>query len=217
MLNILLIFISILMAIPSSGIGFEKLKPLICTDELPGIKGQASATSDVSIYKDINVVRKHVKAYLKFDVFDREVAMLMKLRDFDHVPKILAVDFVGMDIYMEYGGEQINANNIPANWQTQVKEIIDGFKNRGIQHNDIKNAEVLVKDNKIMIIDYGWASAYGQPIDSSWPAGLGSDYKSPKGFDDRYSIVKAILTAQKNGREKPTNEEIENIMHEIWP
>lgn len=198
-----------------SGIGFESIKSLICSDAGLGTKGLPSATSDVTVYKDRNLVRKHVREYLSYNVFEREVAMLLKLRGFLHVPKIMAVDVDNHDIYMEYGGEPVDQTNLPNNWRSQVKEIIDGFKARGIQHNDIKNAEVLVQDGVLKIVDYGWASTYGQPIDPSWPQGLGAAYKSPTGFDDRFSLIKAILSVQ-NFPQMPTIEQINDEIIAIF-
>ena len=114
------------------------------------------------------MVRKQVKLYLQYDVFNREVETLMALNNFSHVPKILAVDFDNKTFYMEYGGEPLT--EFFTSWPRQIKNIIDGLRKRGIQHNDIKNAELLVKNGKIMLIDYGWASEYGKPIDPSWPS-----------------------------------------------
>jgi hypothetical protein len=194
---------------------FESVKPIICLDLKSNIKGQKSATSDVTIYKEYNLVKKHVREYLNYGVFEREIATLLKLKDFDHVPKLVAVDVNNHDIYMEYAGEPVKKETIPVNWREQVKEIIDGLRKRGIQHNDIKNAEILMKDGKIMIIDYGWASTYGQAVDPSWPRGLGSSYKSPAGFDDRYSLIKVLLAAQRFP-EEPTVAQINDEIIAIF-
>ncbi|HXW53516.1 MAG TPA: hypothetical protein VEL47_05370 [Myxococcota bacterium] len=193
---------------------FEKEKFLICNVS-QGSPGERSATSDVLIFKEQNVVSKHVRSYLEFNVFDREVEMLMRLRNFKHVPKILAVDFEDNTIYMEYAGERLTKDNLPANWENQVKDIINGLRALGIQHNDIKNAEVLVKNGTIMVVDYGWASKFGQPTDPSWPSGLGASYKAPWGFDDRFSIIKAILTAKNNGI-SPSNDQVEAEMNRLF-
>ncbi len=199
----------------NKGTAFERIKFLICADNARGIPGEKSATSDVSVYENKNVVRKQVKDYLQYDVFNREVETLMALNNFSHVPKILAVDFDNKTFYMEYGGEPLTKKNLPADWPRQIKNIIDGLRKRGIQHNDIKNAELLVKNGKIMLIDYGWASEYGKPIDPSWPSGLGGRYKAPWGFDDRYSIIFAVMTAQADGK-NPTKREVEEKIKQIF-
>jgi len=185
---------------------FDKVSFLVCTkDHHNDTYGRASATSDVLLYPRNNIAKKQVKSCLEFDVFNREIQILSKLRDFNHTPKILYTDYENHTIYMEYAGKQLTKDNIPSNWKIQIKEIIDGLKKRGVQHNDIKNAELLVKNGTIMLVDYGWTSEYEKKIPANWPCRLGEDCKAPWGLDDRYAITRAILVALGNGKEPEQN------------
>ena len=133
---------------------------------------------------------------------------MLRLRDFKHVPKLLYVDYDTHTFYMEYGGNKLTSSNIPSDWKDQIVEIITGLRERGINHNDIKDAELLVKDDgSIMLIDYGWASPVkgkiGDPIcstpiklNSKLVNGIGGGFRAPGHPDDRYSIIKAVLKAQ---------------------
>jgi len=185
----------------------DKIAFLICAQNINEIRGEASGTSDNTLYPEHNIVKKHVRSFLEFDVFNREIQFLLKLKNFDHAPKLLYVDYESNTMYMEYAGEKLTKNNIPANWRSQLKEIIDGLKKRGVQHNDIKNNEVRVKDGKIMLIDYGWASEYGAPLPSNWPIFLGTDCRAPWGFDDRYSLTRIVLTTL-NDDKKPEQDTV---------
>lgn len=96
---------------------FNKIKFLICPKDIKkGLIGPLSATSDVEIFKDENIVKKRVRSYLQYNVFNREVDYLMKLRDFAHVPKLLYTDFDNHIIYMTYGGQRITKENLPSDW-----------------------------------------------------------------------------------------------------
>ena len=55
-------------------------------------------------------------------------------------------------------GERINNENIPDDWKKQLIIIHETLKRENIYHNDIKPDNFTIKDNKIYLIDYGWAS-----------------------------------------------------------
>lgn len=190
---------------------FAKIKSLIDGSyKGKGSAGQASATSSVRVYPDLGVVVKHVKDFLQYGVLEREVDTLLKLKGLPHIPKLLYVDYDNNSIYMEYGGKKLDKTNVPADWQNQVKAIIAELRSRGVYHNDIKDAEVLVNDQgTIMLIDYGWAAPgpknedIGKPIpgmaidvSNGIRGAIGGSYKAPGERDDRFSIVKAVRTAQ---------------------
>ena len=186
---------------------FEKIRPIIQGQVQPIARGAASATSDVEIYRNPNgelIVRKVVRAYLEHDVFSREVSYLRRLRKLDFVPKILYADYVTHALYMTFAGERLTRQNLPANWEQQIKNIIAGLRNSDVQHNDIKTDELLVLNGKIMVIDYGWASDFGKPINPQWPAALAAE-KVPFGFDDKISLVKAIMTIQSGKKPDPNS------------
>lgn len=55
-------------------------------------------------------------------------------------------------------GDQLNINNIPANWKQQILCIYEILKKENIYHNDIKPDNFTVKNNKIYLIDFGWST-----------------------------------------------------------
>ena len=58
---------------------------------------------------------------------------------------------------MSYAGEPIN-EDIPADAMSQCLDILDDMKSLNMKHNDIKPQEVLVKDGRIHLCDFGWCS-----------------------------------------------------------
>jgi predicted Ser/Thr protein kinase len=95
---------------------------------------------------------------LKFDILKREIHVLKLLNsnNISWCPKIL---YHNDKLFItNYCGERVNKGNIPADYKKQAQEILDDLKKLNIKHNDIKKEEILVKNNKIYLVDFGWAS-----------------------------------------------------------
>lgn len=117
-------------------------------------------TSIVTVDKNKGVASKKVTEYSSYNVFEREVFWLNFLNEqgYKWSPKLISTDPVQKIINMEYVGEPITSSNAPADWKNQLQTIIIDLQNHNLKHNDIKNTEVLVKDGKLYLIDYGWVS-----------------------------------------------------------
>ena len=97
---------------------------------------------------------------------------------------------------MTYCGNPINKKNCPKDYKEQIEEILMELKKYNCSHNDITEKEILVIKNKIMLVDFGWATKIGEPIPEDWPINLGITYRlGIHKFDDRYACFESLKNA----------------------
>jgi thiamine kinase-like enzyme len=149
-----------------------------------------SGTSTFIVNKELNTIRKKVNQWLEFDVLNREVYWYKLFTPSKHIPKY--VDSDKESITIEYVGNLLTKQNLPDNWKEQIEEILSILKDNNCSHNDIRPANLLVNQEVIYLIDFQWSTKLDEPIPENWPSGLGCEFKSKDGFDDRYSIYKSI-------------------------
>ena len=108
---------------------------------------------DSKWYVDNNFIRES---------FLNELSALILLQEEDIVPKILMYDEGKMKIIMEYNGEKISDKNeninlatIPPDWKLQMYYILRILKKYNLYHNDITCRNLCMKNNKIVLIDFG--------------------------------------------------------------
>lgn len=161
-----------------------------------------SWTSNIVFKYGLVVKTVKPRFYPRFNVFINEIKWLSILKYFNRSPDLIYYNMNKKIIVMSNMGEVISRNNIPDDWELQIKYISDGLKYFGCAHNDIKPSEILVKDKKINIIDFGWSTRYGEKIPEEFPPGLGDKFKyKEKEFNDYYSLNKSILYVLNDGKE----------------
>ena len=154
---------------------------MIYTDTYSGI---------ITVEKNL-VTKKFNENAINQGLMEREKKWLLHLIDFDRVPKIIKTyDNI---IEMTYVGERITKENIPIDWEKQIEYIYKKLKEFNCSHNDIKPEELLVKENKIYIVDFGWSTETTKPIPANWPREIGDKFAyGVHNFDDLYSLEKSI-------------------------
>lgn len=106
------------------------------------------------------------KYFIKFPlkkengILEREIFILNKLKDYEHFPKIILTtdDF----LVLTWCGERLNINNIPNNIYYQIDEISNILLKEEINHTDIKDEELLIKDGILFLVDFGWGKYKGR-------------------------------------------------------
>jgi len=128
----------------------------------------------------------------------REIGWLVTMDKFDRVPSLIRIGPNYME--MQYMGEPITKETIPKNWEDQMKYILDGLKKYKCSHNDIKPEDILVKDEIINLVDFGWATKIGETIPKNWPLGIGREYKvGVHVFDDKHAFAKSMEIILRGG------------------
>ena len=125
--------------------------------------------------------------------FYNEIKWLKKLNNVDFIPNLISYDEQLLTIKMNYVGEPLSNVNIPKNWKEQCINIINKLVENNCSHNDIKPEDILVLNDKIHLVDYGWATEINESIPPNWPDTIGGDFKFDiKNFNDHYSLFMSI-------------------------
>jgi len=123
--------------------------------------------------------------YIDYDLLRREIFILKKLEKYDCFPKIL---FYNNILFVtEYIGDIIKKNTIPDNIIFQINDINNILLKERIIHSDIKQNEMLIKDNKLYIIDFGWSR-----YNNKWSCDIGLSNKTKPNLDNTSDIQKMI-------------------------
>lgn len=118
------------------------------------LKQKYNNTSRITINKQKELVIKEVVCEESKELIKREEYWLNKLQNTGFVPKVL--DVVGSKIILEYCGEVLDDTNKPKDLYEQLYNINIELLKHHCYYNDWKKGNVLVKNGKIYLIDFGW-------------------------------------------------------------
>jgi len=148
--------------------------------------------------------RPIVRKQTTFELAEREHALLSLLSS-DHFPKPIATwrDGVASVCEMERVEghplsdlERFVAETSPEGARAfllECIEILAELSALGITHRDIRADNILVRDGRPVLIDFGWAVSAQHPYVT--PAGLGDAGRAPEGFCDAYAMGVALTPA----------------------
>lgn len=100
------------------------------------------------------------KYYNEYNILEREIHILKILSKYNkYFPKLIYYnDFL---IITDYIGDIIKKETIPVDILYQINDINNILKKENIIHCDIKLNEMLIRDNTLYIVDFGWAKLNG--------------------------------------------------------
>tara|TARA_Y100000389_G_scaffold100145_1_gene96918 strand:- start:1097 stop:1615 length:519 start_codon:yes stop_codon:yes gene_type:complete len=134
---------------------------------------------------------KYVKSYKEHDVYQREKYIGSLLKNFDWYPKLLYSDDINQFFVYSNVGVPITIKNKPVDLEKQFNKILADMKSVNVQHNDIKNQEILINEKKIYLCDFGWGS-----INNELGCGIGlwncNNKKKPGGCHDDATTLKRL-------------------------
>ena len=102
-------------------------------------------------------MRKYTNGNLN-DLIKNEVQALKKLYKYKMFPKL--VDYGETYLITKYidNSETFSSYNKPPNFRNQLMKINDILDRENIVHGDILSKNILIKNNRIILIDFGFSS-----------------------------------------------------------
>ena len=149
-------------------------------------------TSKIFVSQNKKYVIKQIIKFIDYDVYKREkyILSLLNSNHFEWCPQLICSNDNNQLLVLNYCGEILSLINKPLYIEEQFNSIINDLESLNIKHNDIKNTELLIKDNKLYICDYGWAS-----INNNYSCGINiwNGIKPYGCIEDRAALSKIEL------------------------
>ena len=101
---------------------------------------------------------KKICKYETHDVYEREKHMAGLLGAFSWYPRLLCSVDEEQILVFRYAGKPLTNENRPRDVAEQFGSILEDLASVNVQHNDIKNEELLVEAGQLRLCDFGWAS-----------------------------------------------------------
>jgi len=136
------------------------------------------------------------------NLIEREKKALVLLSGQPGFPVILHA--TESEIFMTSCGDPISLHNIPEDAEEQGRTLIKIMYERKIRHNDIHPANLFVKEGRLHLIDFGWAS-FGDNEPDFLPRNMGVEQgvrRIDEAFDDRVMLERAIQIVREQGNSR---------------
>ncbi len=158
-------------------------------------------SSIVGIDPDLGVaVKAYKRTWQHLYDFERELYWLQNLTECAWFPTLKGFSTFNREITLEYAGIEVTPDTIPRDWVDQAETILHCLELYGVQHNDIRPPNLLVKDGKLTLIDFQFATLHGVTPPTDWPPRLGSVYRAwglgSWKFDDRISLYRSLRAVE---------------------
>lgn len=136
-----------------------------------------------------NIVKKYFLSNHS-SLFFNEIYWLKKLKSYKFVPRLLNIDYKNYIISTSYEGEKISYRNKPYDWSKQLRKILYSLKKNNCFHSDIKPDNLLVNNNKLVLIDFSQSIKISELKKNI--------FLKKRIFFDEYSLNRINLSISKN-------------------
>lgn len=155
---------------------------------------RVSGFSSVVNITDTAVVKAFREEFVRFHgaCVERERKALSALEGVEGVPLLLAR--TEGELILTNCGEPLTTKNLPPDAEQQGRDLVGRLLKRGVSHNDIHPGNLLVKDGRLHLIDFAWAT-FGNESKAFLPPVLGVDYgvrTKDEPYDDSLMMERAI-------------------------
>lgn len=133
----------------------------------PGYSSYVELTDEVAIKRFRPEVLKRNSA-----LRTREVQALKKLEPYEVSPAYFFHN--DREIHMANVGNRLSSLSDAANPREDASRLLEALKSVGVRHNDISPANLRVKDGRLYLIDFGWATT-DNSVPSELPKNVGVD------------------------------------------
>jgi len=172
--------------------------------------------AEAIIYKIKNkIVKDRIKKSYRLPQLDNklrtrrtksEAKIINKLKSIINVPKIRFIDEVRNEITMEYiSGKKLSEHLEKLNYQQiskQLGEILTKLHNQDIIHGDLTTSNMILKNNKIYLIDFGLGFHSHKIEDKAVDLHLLKQALEAKHFTIAKQCIKIILKNYKSEQSK---------------
>lgn len=147
-------------------------------------KGSTSTT-----FSSPHLFIKYIIRHNGHDVYKREKYLSTILEKFSWYPRLLGFDDDNEILIFRYVGVPVTKKNKPKDIKKQFDTILVDLKSVNIQHNDIKEGEILMdKKGKIYLCDFGWGT-----VNKRLDCGINISNKTkPSGMRDDATTLKRL-------------------------
>lgn len=145
------------------------------------IVNKSSHTANIYIDKHKKYFVKEVIHFLNYHCLLREIHILKLLNSKNYLWTPKLIHYNDKLLVTEYIGDYVTHINIPLDYLSQINIILQNLKDCSIKHNDIKLKEILVKNGRLFLCDFGWASINN---DMSCGINISNENKPSEQFDD---------------------------------
>ena len=107
------------------------------------------------------IKKKYIQKYFlkkDEDLFHNEIFWLKKLEKYDQIPKIIDKNTKELSLKITNNGKIVSAENLPQNWEKQLKDIQKILIKNDCFHGDITPNNIVSKNKKISLIDFAQAT-----------------------------------------------------------